>query len=280
MKLESWFHSALAFLAVMVLGFCSSPGDWVDSLPPPWTLSEAEVSNLLPRFKQRYPDFHQRLKAFARWRLGTPYGLFKLGEEVAPDPDPILRLDLSDCTTHVLTTLACVQSDSWDQAREKMIRIHYKTAANDRHYPTYRSRWHFTSDRVFFNPSTPDLTSRLLPAEDLEMVTVTLNRKADGQELLDLDWSREVTIGYIPNSGINRNLLSRFPEVCGVAFVKKSQLDLGLLIAHEGMLIDRRALIHASAEYGETVQVDFLEYFFRPEGPLFDGILVYEFVPL
>ena len=38
--------------------------------------------------------------------MGTPYGIFKLGEEIDPDPDPILRVDTSDCTVHVLTTLA------------------------------------------------------------------------------------------------------------------------------------------------------------------------------
>ncbi|SVD89957.1 uncharacterized protein METZ01_LOCUS442811, partial [marine metagenome] len=40
------------------------------------------------------------MKAIARWRVNTPYEIFKLGEEVDPDPDPIIRLDVSDCTAH------------------------------------------------------------------------------------------------------------------------------------------------------------------------------------
>ena len=55
---------------------------------------------------------------------------------------------------------------------------------------------------------------------------------------------------------------------------------MGIVVAHEGMVIDQKNLIHASSEYGETVNVDFMEYFFRKEGPLFDGIMIYRFVPL
>ena len=51
-------------------------------------------------------------------------------------------------------------------------------------------------------------------------------------------------------------------------------------MAHEGMLIDQKNLVHASAEYGETVNVNFLDYYFRKDGPLFDGIMIYEFHPL
>ena len=77
--------------------------DWVYSLPKPWTLSNEEVTELLPEFHERFPEFSDRLKAINIWRIGTPYGIFKLGEEIEPDLDPILRIDTSDCTVHVLT---------------------------------------------------------------------------------------------------------------------------------------------------------------------------------
>ena len=77
---------------VLFLGCTNSvPGfNWVETLPKPWELSEQEFASYLPQFKKRYPDFHNRIKALNLWRVGTPYGIFKLGEEIDPDPDPIL----------------------------------------------------------------------------------------------------------------------------------------------------------------------------------------------
>lgn len=62
---------------------------WTAQLKP-WTLSDGQISRLLPEFQRRFPDFHQRLKALAIWRVGTPCEIFKLGEEVEPDLDTYL----------------------------------------------------------------------------------------------------------------------------------------------------------------------------------------------
>ena len=61
---------------------------------------------------------------------------------------------------------------------------------------------------------------------------------------------------------------------------KKSYFKLGLVVAHEGMVIDQKNIIHASSEYGKTVNVDFMKYYFREKGPLFDGVLFFSFHPL
>lgn len=257
----------------LIIG-CSNSNSWVDSLPKPWTLSEQQVSEILPQFHNNYPDFHDRLKAFALWQVGKPYEIFKLGEEIEPDTDPIIRLDVSDCTVHVLTSLAFSQSKSWIEARESMINIHYKDGK-----PSYKSRWHYTSDRIQENPFTQNLTNKLLNPTNLESVKIILNRKDDGSEFLDLGWDKSTLIQYIPNEHINGELLSKLPEICGVAFVKKAYFKMGIVIAHEGMIIDQKKLIHASSEYGETVNVDFMEYYFRDSGPLFDGIMIYSFHP-
>ena len=55
---------------------------------------------------------------------------------------------------------------------------------------------------------------------------------------------------------------------------------MGIAVAHEGMLIDQKNLIHASSEYGKTVNIDFMDYYFREDGAVFDGILIYSFLPL
>ena len=244
-------------------------------MPKPWTLNEEQVSEILPQFYQHYPNFHDRLKAFALWQVGKPYEVFKLGEEAEPDPDPIIRLDVSDCTVHVLTSLAFTQSTSWNEARKNMITIHYKD-----HKPSYKTRWHYTSDRIQENPYTVTITKELLEKDHLKKIDITLNHKEDGSEFLDLDWAKKTTVYFIPHEKINKELLSKFPDVCGVAFVKKAYFKMGIVVAHEGMVIDQKNLIHASSEYGETVNVDFMEYFFREEGPLFDGVMIYRFVPL
>lgn len=100
------------------------------------------MGKILPEFHQRFPDFYDRLKAINIWRVGTPYGIFKLGEERDPDPDPILRIDTSDCTVHVLTSVAFSTSSSWTESREKMIDIHYKPDSRGQKTPTYKTRWH------------------------------------------------------------------------------------------------------------------------------------------
>lgn len=258
----------LLFLSIS----CSKDISWIETLPKPWTLSEKEIEEILPQFYNHYPEFQERLKAFALWQVGKPYDIFKLGEETEPDTDPIIRLDVSDCTVHVLTSLAFAQSKSWQEAKKNMIMIHYKDGK-----PTYKTRWHFTTDRIQENPYTKNITNQLIVQGEMDKIEITLNRREDGREFLDLDWEKKTEVQFIPNQMINTDLLKKLPLVCGVAFVKKEYFKMGLVIAHEGMIIDQKNLVHASAEFHQTANVDFLEYYFRQDGPLFDGIMIYTF---
>ena len=71
------------------------------------------------------------------------------------------------------------------------------------------------------------------------------------------------------------------PMKCaGVAFVKESYFKMGLVVAHEGMIIDKKNIVHASAEFEKTVLMDFMEYYFINDKPRFDGILIYSFNPI
>ena len=267
----------------MIITSCSGEREnwqWIDTLPKPWLLSETEVSNILPKFHQRFPNFEERLKAIALWKIGTPYELFNLGEEVPPDTDPLIRLDVSDCTVHVLTTLSFAQSKTWDEARKNIIKIHYKIDKNGNRIPTYQSRWHFTSDRILSNPNTVNITNELIDSSELENIDITLNIKNDGSELLEIDWSKKVQLSYISNTKINLELLEKLPLVCGIAFVRRSYFKDGLAIAHEGILIDKKDLIHASSLAKKTIKIDFLNYYITNGEPLFDGIMIYKFVPL
>ena len=82
------------------------------------------------------------------------------------------------------------------------------------------------------------------------------------------------------NAQIMFDIIKKLPVISGVAFVKKSYFDTGLIVAHEGMIINNKNIIHASSEYGKTVNMDFMEYYFRSDGPLFDGVLFYSFHPI
>ena len=268
---------------LIIITSCSGKAEnqqWIETLPKPWLLSETEVSNILPEFYKRYPNFKERLKAIAIWRIGTPYELFKLGEEILPDTDPIIRLDVSDCTVHVLTSLSFAQSKTWSEAQKTIIKIHYKIDNNGNHTPTYKSRWHFTSDRILSNPYTVNITNELVDFYELETVDLTLNIKNDGSELLELGWSQDIQVSYIPNKLIDSKLLNKLPQICGITFIRKSYFKDGLAIAHEGILIDQKDLIHASSDVGKTVRVNLLDYYFCNGEPLFDGIMIYKFVPI
>ena len=262
---------------LLILFGCTNSSNWIDSLPKPWKLNEEQVSDILPQFHKKFPDFHDRLKAFALWQVGKPYELFCLGEESGEDKDPIFRLDVSDCTVHILTSLASVQSSSWQQAKKTLIDIHYKRNDDQTSIPTYKSRWHFTTDRIQDNPSTKNITSSLVSNQELVTINLTLNKKEDGDEFLKLDWQKPTTIQFIPNKFVGADLLDKLPQIAGVAFVKKTYFKMGLVVAHEGMIIDNKNIVHASSEFGKTVNMDFMEYYFLDGVPRFDGVLFFSF---
>ena len=265
---------------LLILFGCTNSSNWIDSLPKPWKLNEEQVSDILPQFHKKFPDFHDRLKAFALWQVGKPYELFCLGEESGEDKDPIFRLDVSDCTVHILTSLASVQSSSWQEARTTLIDIHYKRNDDQTSIPTYKSRWHFTTDRIQDNPSTKNITSSLVSNQELVTINLTLNKKEDGDEFLKLGWQKPTTIQFIPNKFVGEDLLDKLPQIAGVAFVKKTYFKMGLVVAHEGMIIDNKNIVHASSEFGKTVNMDFMKYYFLDDGPRFDGVLIFSFNPI
>jgi hypothetical protein len=271
------------FVISILIISCTTQADpfkWVDTIPDPWLLSETEFEFYLPQFHERFPNYYDRMKALNLWRVGTPYGLFCLGEESGKDNDPLLRADSSDCTVHVLTTIAFAESFTWQNARDAMVDIHYKMDENGEKIPTYISRWHYTSDRILHHDRTMDITSSVAHKNDLEKVEIGLNKKEDGSEFLDLNWSSNESIYYIPSEKINENILLKLPQVCGVAFVKRKYFKLGIVIAHEGYIIDKTNLIHASSEFKKTMNVNFIDYYFENGEPKFDGVMFYKINPI
>jgi hypothetical protein len=253
---------------------------WLNELPKPWNETDATLGLSLAKFHQQFPNYHERLRALAYWRIGTPYQIFNLGEEQAPDLDPIFRLDVSDCTSHVLTTLSLAESNSWQEARDNLIQIHYKADKYGIKKPDYSKRWHFTADRLLHHKMTPQVSNVYIDKLKLKRTTLLLNEKPDGSEFLDIDWSVMVNVEYIPNDSITNELLQKLPSMIGVAFVKESYFKMGLVMAHEGMLMDGKYLLHAGQIAQQTVIEDFMAYYFPKKGARFDGIMLYELHPL
>jgi hypothetical protein len=217
-------NKLIPFILIFGLQSCTSEKDpfaWIKTLPNPWTLSESEFESFLPQFHEQFPNYHERLIALNLWRVGTPYGLFCLGEESGKDTDPLIRVDSSDCTVHVLTTLAFAESFTWQNCRDAMVDIHYKMDQKGQKKPSYKTRWHYTSDRLLHHERTVDITQEIATENDLEIVEIELNKKQDGLEFLDLEWSSIESIQFIPSEKINTGHLEKLPNVCGVAFVKK-----------------------------------------------------------
>jgi len=270
-----------AFLVLFLLFSCNESIQsflWVERLPKPWTLNQQDFDFYLIKFQDNYPNYHDRLIALNLWRVGTPYGLYCLGEEQGKDKDPIIRYDSSDCTVHILTTLAFAESSSLEEAKKNMIDIHYKANVNLKKYPDYDYRWHFTSDRILNHHITVDITKSVAEYEDIENLEIELNKKDDGKNFLELDWTLKANISFIPTEKINKQIISRLPKVCGVAFIKRSYFNLGIAVAHEGFIINKTDLIHASSSKEKTVIVNFMNYLMNENKNRFDGVLFYELV--
>ncbi len=248
---------------------------WIKKIPKPWVLSQKSLDTHLKNFHRKFPNFHDRLIALNLWRIGTPYGIFCLGEERGVDKDPIIRIDTSDCTVHVLTTIAFAESKSFNEARYSMIKIHYKPDKKGKIEPTYKSRWHFTSDRLLNHSRTTDITSTICNFSDLENVEIELNRKENGKQFLDLGWTSKESINFIPINKVSNQIVNKLPRICGVAFVKRNYFKNGIVIAHEGYVINRKNLIHASSKEKMTVNVDFLSYLSEKKKNQFDGVMFY-----
>ena len=112
----------------------------------------------------------------------------------------------------------------------------------------------------------------------MKFVEVHLNRKIDRTEFLDLNWTSKEQIGYLPTSKISIETIQKLPSICGVAFVKESYFKMGVVIAHEGFVLNKETFIHASSEHKKTVSIDFLAYLFKEGKPRFDGVMFYEII--
>lgn len=243
-------------------------------------LSPAEVDVYL-RSLRPAPSFAGKVAKISFARRGTPYVLGCLGEEREPDSDPVFRTDSADCTVFVLTTLALAAGGSYDGAGSWMEKLNYYTPPLEGlRRVSYENRIHFTYDRLHSSPYFRDITAQCATGLPLKQAQLVLNRKETGEKLLPVPWEKKIRAYYIPCSAVGPKLLEKLPsQALGVGFVREKNFPLGVLIAHEGFIIDRKYFVHADSLSKKVVAVDFLQYL-KKNSDYFDGIILSEFVGL
>ena len=228
----------------------------------------------LARLRVQLPDRDRRLIAWAHARMGTPYVLDCQGEGAGQDADPLFTPGKLDCT--VFTLQAAASADATDAADllARMKRANYRRTDADGTVH-FADRYHFSEDRVAASPLFEDLTTSLFPARDLVREHITLNRTPEGKPVMDIPWERPLDFVYRPTGPGERFTpedIARFPPVCGVLFVKRSNRKFGTLVGHEGIVVYGRILIHASSKAKRVVMEPFVPY-----ARTRDGIALYAF---
>ena len=186
--------------------------------------------------------------------IGAKYVRDPLGEEVAPDTDPLIRFDAFDCTTFVETALA-------NGDKEKLNHIRYKNGVigfvNRNHF--IETDWVPNNANLFENVSDKygKTTTR----------TVTINRSAwmkKVHNISDTTPTKTVKLKYIPYASLgeiknDEPLIVLFVLSANPYFINKTGTELA--VHHMGFLLPcGKILRHASSGLGAVVEVNFNEY--------------------
>lgn len=232
--------------------------------------AEKDLDVLLPELHRRLPSFDDRVKALAQMYRGAPYVADPLLQETAD----WLPYGAANCTMFVLYIEAFANSRCMAEAREHMRLLHYRGGRVG-----FAERYHFTEDRITDPANTyfAEATEKYVrDPQSLRRIALELNRKKDGSLLFGDRlgrWTKKVALAYIPRAGFTPQILAPFPRVQGIAFVKKENWDKGLIVGHEGLLIDGD-LYHASPAGGVIVEKNYLQSCF-PSSP-WEGMILFE----
>lgn len=243
-------------------------------------LSIQEIDQFLLNLQREQPQFEDRIRAIVLARLGTPFDWHAIGEGSGIEPAPMFRLDKTNCTAFVLTTMALASARSYHEAESLMTCLNYYPLPEGQNPISYHNRIHFTSDRLLTSPYFKLITTSIAAPTMLDTVRLVLNRQEDGTHFLPLAWEKEVELAYIPKTYVTPELLQRLPAVCGVAIIQKELFKNGIIIGHEGIIINGKDFVHASKYTRRVVREDFYRYTRKRKKylltPVCDGIVLYQ----
>ena len=184
--------------------------------------------------------------------LGARYLNSPLGEEVAPDNDPLIRFDAFDCTTFVETVIA-------DNKLKKLNKIRYKNGQVD-----FLARNHFIETDWLQNNSdvVQNVSNRYGP---VQVRSVKIDKKSWFTKVHNIETEftpQVVDIEYIPYKNA-KNILPEKTLV--VLFITdkpelRDKIGTDLAVVHMGLLLPNGMLRHASSTQGRVVDVDMDEY--------------------
>jgi hypothetical protein len=232
--------------------------------------TDRDMDILLPELHRRFPAFDGRVKALAQMYRGAPY----VAEPLLHETADWLPYGSTNCTMYILYIEAFANSRCMAEAREHMRLLHYRGGMVG-----FAERYHFTEDRItdpankYFTETTEKYVR---DAQSLRRISLELNRRKDGSLLFGDRlgrWTKKVALPYIPRAGFTPGMLAPLPRVLGIAFVKKANWDKGLIVGHEGLLIDGD-LYHASLKGGVVVEKNYLAARL-PSSP-WEGIILFQ----
>ncbi len=232
--------------------------------------TDRDMDILLPELHRRFPAFDDRVKALAQMYRGAPY----VAEPLLHETADWLPYGATNCTMYILYIEAFANSRCMAEAREHMRLLHYRGGRVG-----FAERYHFTEDRITDpanNYFTETTAKYVRDAQSLRRISLELNRMKDGSLLFGDRlgrWTKKVALSYIPRAGFTPGMLAPLPRVLGIAFVKKANWDKGLIVGHEGLLIDGD-LYHASLKGGVVVEKNYLAARF-PASP-WEGMMLFQ----
>lgn len=184
--------------------------------------------------------------------LGLPYISDPLGENVAPDTDPLIRFDAFDCVTFVETALA-------DGDVNKLNKIRYTDGV-----PNFINRNHFIeTDWLENNRDIMANVSAQYGKVAIRNVTIDKKKWFKTVHNIDTDFApRNIALEYIPYANAHNIKVSKPMIVLFVIDNEKIRDKIGtdLAVRHMGLLLPDGRLRHASSRAKHVVDTDFEKY--------------------
>jgi hypothetical protein len=187
--------------------------------------------------------------------LGAKYVDSALGEEMAPDSDPLIRDDAFDCVTFVETALA-------NGDVNKLNKIRYADGV-----PNILTRNHFIETDWLENNSdlVENVSAQYAP---VAVRHVTIDKKKWFKNIYNTDTNftpRSVDLEYIPYSKAHNIKVSKPMIVLFIINSEKIRKNIGtdLAVRHMGFLLPDGRLRHASRRQGRVLDTDFNKYLNR-----------------
>lgn len=187
--------------------------------------------------------------------LGVQYKEHTLLGDADTEEVFVINLGAVDCFTFLEYIEAMRLSDSFTAFKYRLKRIRYQNAIVD-----YYKRNHFFTDWKEYNFNfVSDVTNQAGDGKAVIREKI-LNLKEDGTLFLEGIESRLRVISYIPSELIDDKTTAALKtgDYVGI-YSEKSGLD----VSHVGILVKNASIAifrHASSEYKEVVEQDFLEY--------------------